>query len=115
MAVEAPANLTDAERALQDYYATVMTEGKVLTAGDRDALRLYVQALVQIDEIRAERPEGFRAELSQWTQTARLCASDLGLTPASRARVATTGSDDVAHETPLARLQGQARRLHVVQ
>lgn len=139
MSVEAPSTLTEIERAFWSYYQPILSAGNVLTAGDRDTLRRYCEALAEIDDIRAQQraPEYRRvmvtvtidsagnekvraetnpldAQLRNWVQIARLCASDLGLTPASRARVATVGNDATQDASPLARLRAQTRGLHAV-
>lgn len=110
---DAPRDLSPRELLDWKYYAQVLTVGRVLTAGDRDALRLYVRALSEIRAIEANTPID-RRELRQWMQIARLTAADLGLTPASRGRVSTRGVDEDAESSPLAQLLAQGRAIHRV-
>jgi hypothetical protein len=109
-----PAGLSESEAKDWAYYARVLGAGRVVTAGDRDTLRCYVRALAEIRDIETQRAPDYRRELRHWIQIARLCAADLGLTPASRARVATMGIDDHSHSSPLAALQAQARQIRRV-
>ena len=113
---EPPVNLTEAEAAYWIYYAPVLAKAHVLTVADRDSLRLYCEALSQLDDIKTQQADpAYRrvvistvidgagnekvqaatnpldAQRRQWHQIARLCASELGLSPTSRARVRTRG------------------------
>jgi phage terminase small subunit len=108
LAVEAPQNMSPAELAHWNYYAPLLTASRVLTAADRDALRRNVLALAMVDEIVAEKAPGWRTELRHWLTIARLCAADLGLTPASRGRVATAPTDPGTDASPLAKLLARA-------
>ena len=108
MGSDAPQNLSPAELAYWNYYAPLLTASRVLTAADRDALRMNVLALAMVDDIVAGKAPGWCTELRHWLTIARLCAADLGLTPASRGRIATAPNDPGAEATPLARLMARA-------
>lgn len=122
---EAPEHLTAGERALWDYYAPLLAESKVLTQQDRDTLAQFVEARAQVADIKAMQadPEYRRvlvstmvdaagnervrvetnpldAQRRAWTDKARLCASELGLSPMSRARVSAVGGEE-AEADPL--------------
>jgi len=113
-----PDGLTEPEAGHWRRYAGLLVRSKVLTEADQSSLIDFCRALAQIDDIRAQQqlPEYRRvvvsiivdsagnekvrgethpldAQLRQWTQIARLLRSDLGLTPASRGRVAPAGDD----------------------
>jgi hypothetical protein len=107
-------NLSPAELAYWNYYAPLLTASRVLTAADRDALRMFVLALAMVDDIMADKGPNWRTELRHWLAIARLCGADLGLTPASRGRVATAVPNDPdAAVSPLARLMAQAQIRHI--
>ena len=130
-APDRPTALSASEKAFWAYYAPILAGARVLTAGDVDTLRRYCEALAQIEDIRTQQqaPEYRRvtvndkgraethpldAQLRNWVGISRLCAADLGLTPAARARVATVGMDAENSSSPLAKLQAQARQLRAV-
>jgi len=102
-----PVSLTAAELVYWQYYVQQLEAIGVLTPADRDALRLLCEAMVVIDDLKTAtsraRSARTKAALTnrqrQWTQTARLCLSDLGLSPVSRGRVGKP-----AGERPEARL-----------
>ena len=134
-APETPVHLTDDETAYWNYYAPMLAETRVLTLADRDALRLYCEALGQLDDLKQQQADpAYRrvlistvidgagnekvkadtnpldAQRRQWHQIARLCAAELGLSPTSRARV-STGGDQAGSAVEEFR---QERRLAVV-
>ena len=101
------------------YYAPLLGRMRVLTEADRDALAAYCDALAQLSEItRLQRAPDYRrvllytmpmadgserpkvetnpldAQRRQWTVIARQLRSDLGLSPATRARVAAVPADE---------------------
>jgi P27 family predicted phage terminase small subunit len=115
--LEAPPGLTEAELAFWSYYTPLLTAVRVLTAADRDVLADYCRARAEIADIRQQQaapyrrviltairddqghPVGVRAathpldaQLRMWLQVARLAGAELGLSPASRARVAPVGA-----------------------
>lgn len=110
---ERPPHLTDAERALWDYYAPQLAAVRVLTLQDRETLCQFVEARAQVEDIKRQQaaPEYRRlmvtvtidgagnekvkaesnpldAQRRLWTDLARKCAAELGLSPQTRARVA---------------------------
>jgi len=119
-APDVPSHLTAGERELWNYYAPLLEASKVLTAQDRETLAQFCEARAQVVEIKAQQasPEYRRMLVSTmvdgagnervrvetnpldvqrraWTDKTRLCASELGLSPMSRARVSAVGGDDV--------------------
>jgi P27 family predicted phage terminase small subunit len=119
-----PPSLTDQERTYWDYYAPRLIRTGVLTEADREVLRLFCEALGQVDAIKAQQAElgGERlfvttatdakgktvrriqsnpldGQRRAWTQLCRFYAQELGLSPSARARVATVGQE--AAEDPL--------------
>lgn len=117
--VDPPAHMTDEERALWDYYHPLLTASRVMTADDRDTLTQFCEARAQVVAIKTEQADpAYRrvlvsvmidsagnekpkvesnpldAQRRAWTQIARLCASELGLSPMSRARVAVVGGTE---------------------
>jgi P27 family predicted phage terminase small subunit len=123
---EPPVSLTPAELAYWSYYAPRLTRTGVLTEADRETLRLYCEALAQIDDIKTQQAQLDHKRLlistwadkagrtiskiqsnpldgqrRAWTQLARFYAQELGLSPSARARVATVGS--AGAEDPLER------------
>lgn len=114
-----PEHLTADERELWDYYAPLLAASKVLTVQDREALVQFCEARAQVVEIKRQQADpAYRrvlvsvvvdgagnekpkvetnpldAQRRQWTQNARLCGAELGLSPMSRARVATVGGEE---------------------
>lgn len=114
-----PSHLTAGERELWDYYCPLLASAKVLTLQDRDTLAQFVEARDQVSQIKALQSdadyrrvlvstvidgagnERVRVETNPldvqrraWTDKARLCAAELGLSPMSRARVSTVGGED---------------------
>lgn len=119
----APEHLTTTEAALWSYYAPRLAAVKVLSELDRDTLTQFVEARAQIEDIKGlqadpdyrrvivctvidgagnEKPKAetnpLDAQRRAWTQIARLCASELGLSPVSRARTAVPGGDEERDE-----------------
>lgn len=107
-----PRHLTADERELWDYYAPILSRVRVMTEADVDALIQFVEARGQVQEIKRQQMnpeytrvlitvtvdgagnERVRAETNPldvqrraWTDKARLCGAELGLSPMSRARV----------------------------
>jgi P27 family predicted phage terminase small subunit len=123
---EPPKSLTAAELEYWSYYGPRLTRAGVLTEADREVLRLYCEALAQVDEIKSQQAQldhervvvstwtdkvgrtiskvqshPLDGQRRAWTQLARFYAQELGLTPSARARVATVGPE--AAEDPLER------------
>ena len=122
---EAPRHLTADEQELWDYYAPLLGGSRVLTLQDRDTLAQYCEARAQVMDIKAQQAdpayrrvlispmidsagnERIRVETNPldaqrraWTDKARLCAAELGLSPMSRARVSAVGGEE-AEADPL--------------
>lgn len=122
-ALEPPLGLTAAELTFWRHYVPLLVGVKVLTAVDRDTLASHCIGLAQVQEIRAQqqkpqyrrlvgkRTHALDAQLRAWLTLTRLSASELGLSPVSRARVAPIGpqtEDDELEtfiKTPLHRVR----------
>jgi len=129
---EAP-KLTKPQRVYWDYFAPIMQQARMLTPADRQALRLYCVALVQVDELLALQaaPEYARvvlnvtvdgagnermkaethpydAQLRQWLEIARHHQAECGLSPTARTRVAVAGKPEPERPNALAALQARA-------
>jgi P27 family predicted phage terminase small subunit len=114
-----PRHLTVRERELWDYYAPLLGASRVMTAQDRETLVQFCESRAQVMEIKQlqadpayrrvlistlvdgagnEKPKietnPLDAQRRAWTDKARLCAAELGLSPMSRARVSTVGPDE---------------------
>jgi phage terminase small subunit len=101
--LDPPAGLTPMELGLWAYYVPLLAGVRVLTDVDRDCLANHVIGLAQVREIRAlqqapsyrrlaaKRTHPLDAQLRAWLQLTRLSAAELGLSPVSRARVASAG------------------------
>ena len=125
--------LSAPQRRYWDYYAPLLEQARMLSAGDREALRLYCIALAQVDDIEQQQAateyrrvmltvtvdgagnEKIKAEtnpldaqLRMWIEIARHHAAELGLSPASRTRVAPVGKPDTEKPSALAALQARA-------
>ena len=104
---------------LPSDYGALLEAIKVLSRQDRDTLAQFCEARAQVQDIKRlqadpdyrrvvvsiivdsagnEKVKGethpLDAQRRQWTQIARLCASELGLSPTSRARAQVAGQDD---------------------
>jgi P27 family predicted phage terminase small subunit len=116
--LEAPRHLTELERTLWEYYAPRLAGVKVTTELDRETLTQFVEARAQVEDIKAQQadPDYRRVIISvvidgagnekpkadtnpldvqrrAWTQIARLCAAEIGLSPVSRARTSAPSED----------------------
>ena len=114
-----PDHLNERERDLWAYYAPRLAAVKLLSEMDRDTLAQFVEARAQVEDIKAlqadpsyrrvlvsvmidsagnEKPRletnPLDAQRRQWTQIARYCAAELGLSPVSRARTAVPADDE---------------------
>ena len=114
-----PRHLSADEQELWDYYAPLLAESRVLTVQDRETLAQFCEARAQVVEIkRLQADPAYRRVLVSvmvdgagnekpkvetnpldvqrraWTDKARLCAAELGLSPMSRARVQATGGEE---------------------
>lgn len=112
-----PTHLSLTEATIWDYYAPLLEAARVLTDHDREALVQFCEARAQIEEIkRLQADPDYRrvaisvtidgagnervkaesnpldAQRRAWTQIARMCAAELGLSPMSRARVSPVGA-----------------------
>ncbi len=113
-----PRHLTGDEQELWDYYAPLLGASRVMTAQDRETLVQFCEARAQVVEIkRLQADPAYRRVLvsvvvdgagnekpkvetnpldvqrRSWTDKARLCAEELVMSPMSRARVSTVGSE----------------------
>lgn len=118
---DTPRHLSAEERELWEYYAPLLEASKVMTAQDRDTLAQFCEARAQVIEIkRLQADPAYRRVLVSvvvdgagnekprvetnpldtqrraWTDKARLCGAELGLSPMSRARVSAVGGDEGA-------------------
>jgi P27 family predicted phage terminase small subunit len=103
-----PPGLTPLERQHWEYYAPKLAAIRVLSALDLDALQAFCVAAAQMKEIRAQQQTpGYRrviknrthaldAQLRSWLPLLRMAASELGLSPMSRARVAPAAPKEEA-------------------
>lgn len=117
---DCPRHLTPDEQELWEYYAPLLEQVRILTPHDRDTLAQFCEARAQVIDIKRQQADpSYRRVLISvmidgagnenpkigtnpldvqrraWTDKARLCAAELGLSPMSRARVKATGGDEV--------------------
>jgi phage terminase small subunit len=115
MNMATPEGSTGIEADYWTFYAPLLAAARIVTEGDRDALLAYCRALAELDTLRLPpRTPETRRELRAWMQLARLCAADLGLNPASRARVSVVEAPADDQRSPLATLRAQGRTLRAV-
>ena len=86
---EPPEHLNERELALWHYYAKLLGDAKMLTLQDRDCLSQYCEARARIAELAqwSSRDPRVDAQRRAWITVARMCGSELGLSPVSRGRV----------------------------